>query len=56
MEVKPKKHFTAKLKQNYHFFGKERLGIVTSIIGDKPGERQLQFDVYEVILCTGWPI
>ena len=47
--MKPKKDFTAKLKQNYHFFGKEKLGIDTSIIGDKPGERQLQFDVYEVM-------
>ena len=48
LEIRPTKHFTAKLKQNYHFFGKETLGIVTSIVGDKPGERSVQFDVYEV--------
>ena len=48
LEIRPTKHFTAKLKQNYHFFGKETLGIVTSIVGEKPGERSVQFDVYEV--------
>ena len=48
LEIRPKKHITAKLKPNYLFFGKQSFGIVTSIIGDCLGERQLQFDVYEV--------
>ena len=48
LEIRPTKHFTAKLKQNYHFFGKETFGVVTSVIGEKPGERSVQFDVYEV--------
>ena len=48
IEIKPKKNFTIKFKQNYHFFGKQTFGIVTSILGDNPGERQLQCDIYEV--------
>ena len=31
LEIRPTKHFTVKLKQNYHFFGKETLGIVTRV-------------------------
>ena len=48
IEIKPKKNFTIKFKQSYHFFGKQTFGIVTSILGDSPGERQLQCDIYEV--------
>ena len=48
IEIKPQKNFTIKFKQNYHFFGKQTFGIVTSILGDNPGERQLQCDIYEV--------
>ena len=48
LEIRPTKHFTAKLKKNYHFFGKETFGVVTSVVGEKPGERSVQFDVYEI--------
>ena len=49
LEIKPQKALIAKLKQSYHFFGKQSFGIVTNIVGDKPGDRELQFEVYEVV-------
>jgi len=50
VELSPMKTLTAKLRQSCKFFGSERFGVVTSIIGlqEEAGNRQVQFDVYEV--------
>jgi len=47
LELSPMKKIAAKLKPNFKFFTNDKFGVVTSIIGE-PGNRRVQFDVYEV--------
>jgi len=46
LEIEPMKKITPTLKSK--FFANQKFGIVTSIKGDEPGKRSVQFDVYEV--------
>jgi len=50
LELRPMKTIATKLKPNYKFFGKDKFGVVTSIIGheNEPSNRRVQFEVYEV--------
>merc|ERR1711936_157438 len=49
LEIKPQKITPLKLKKSYFFSKKQRFGIVTHILNaDNPGERKIQFDVYDV--------
>merc|ERR1711936_280085 len=49
LEIKPKKINPLKLKKSNFFSKKQRFGIVTHILNaDKPGDRKIQFDVYDV--------
>jgi len=50
LELSPMKKIAAKLKPNFKFFANDKFGVVTNIIGhdNEPGNRRVQFDVYEV--------
>jgi len=46
LEIKSRRIIKPTLKSN--FLAKEKFGVVTNIIGEEPGKRSVQFDVYEV--------
>jgi len=48
--LRPETEQTAQLPEKFHFFGSQKFGLITNIVEDlkKPGERQVQCDIFEV--------